>query len=263
MHKRTIIAASIVLGLASASASAASCKHRADRAAELDAGGVTTVEIYALAGDLQVTGGDRATISATGDACVSKKGMLDEIDITIRRTEDRVKILAEMPDTSEETGDRWSRQYAVMDLEIQLPAGVAVVISDSSGELEVANLAAAEISDSSGGIEIRDIAGPVLIPRDSSGDINMERVGDVTIQVDSSGEIDIREAASVTIANDTSGDIIIRNVQGSVLIGNDSSGTISARNVGGDLIVENDTSGGIRYDRIAGHVSVPEERLER
>jgi hypothetical protein len=48
-----------------------------------------------------------------------------------------------------------------------------------------------------------------------------------------------------------------------VLIGNDSSGTISARNVGGDLIVENDTSGGIRYDRIAGHVSVPEERLER
>lgn len=264
MRKATLIASAIILGFVTATASAARCKHRVDRSAEIDPGAITTVEIYALAGDLRVRGIDgRADIRATGDACVSKEGMLEEIGITVRQTDDRIQILAEMPDTSDETGDRWARQYAVMDLDIELPSGMAVVVHDSSGDMEVANLASAEVSDSSGGIELRDIAGPIVIPRDSSGGIYMERVGDVTIQVDSSGDIEIREADSVTIANDTSGDIIIREIRGSVLIGNDSSGTISARDVAGDLIVENDTSGGIRYDRIAGQVSVPEERVDR
>ena len=264
MRKATLIASILVLGLATATASAARCKHRVDRSAEIEPDGITTVEIYALAGDLRVRGVEGETaVRATGDACVSKEGMLEEIGITARRTDDRIQILAEMPDTSGETGDRWARQYAVMDLEVELPAGMAVVVHDSSGDLEVTNLASAEVSDSSGGIELRDIAGPVVIPRDSSGDIYMERVGDVTIQVDSSGEIEIREADSVTIANDTSGDIIIRQIRGSVLIGNDSSGAISARDADGDLIVENDTSGGIRYERVPGQVSVPEERLCR
>lgn len=262
MRKTTIISIVLALALASGEATAGPCKHRADRSAELDAAGITTVEIYALAGDLKVTGRDSGSaIRASGEACVSKEGMLEELDITIRRTDDRVQILAEMPDTSDETGDRWVGQYAVLDLEVTLPAGMSVILHDSSGDLEAENLAAVEVSDSSGGIELRDIAGPVLIPRDSSGDIFMERVGDVTIQVDSSGEIEIREAGSVTIANDTSGDIWVSDVRGSVLIGNDSSGKITARDVGGDLIVENDTSGGIRYDRVAGQVSVPEERL--
>lgn len=262
MRKPIIFASLLIFGLASATASAARCKYRADRSADIEADGIATVEIYALAGELRVRGvEERDRISAVGDACVSKEAMLEEVGITVRESDDRVQILVEIPDTSGETGDRWARQYAVMDLDVRLPSGMAVIIHDSSGDLEVEKVAGAEVSDSSGGIELRDIAGPVLIPRDSSGDIYMERVGDVTIQVDSSGEIEIRDAMSVTIANDTSGDIVIRDVQGSVLIGNDSSGTITARDIGGDLIVENDTSGGIRYDRVAGEVNVPEDRL--
>jgi DUF4097 and DUF4098 domain-containing protein YvlB len=261
MRKIVIATIAISLGLASLPASAARCKHKADRSAELELDGAGIVEIYALAGDLVVRGrNDLTAVQATGDACVSKQEMLAETDITIRRTGDRIQVLAEMPDTSDEGDGQWEDEYAVMDLEIDLPAGVGVVVYDSSGEMKVTNLASAEITDSSGGIDIRDITGPVVIPQDSSGDIYMERVGEVTIQVDSSGEIEIRDADAVTIANDTSGDIFVSDIRGSVLVGNDSSGKITARGVGGDLIVENDTSGGISYDRVVGKVSLPEQR---
>ncbi len=261
MRKFIISVIAIALGLASLSASAAKCRYQADRGGELELDGAGTVEIYALAGELRVTGKDDLTaVRAKGEACVSKEPMLAETDITIRRTGDRIQILAEMPDISGESDDRWTNEYAVMDLDIEIPAGVGVVIHDSSGDMKVSGLASAEITDSSGGIEVTDIAGPVVIPQDSSGDIYMERVGEVTIQVDSSGEIEIREADAVTIANDTSGDIFVRDIRGSVLVGNDSSGRITARDVGGDLIVENDTSGGISYDRVVGNVSLPEYR---
>jgi len=263
MRNIFIAVTAIVLGLASLSASAARCKHKVDRSAELELDGAAMVEIYALAGELHVRGKDGLTaVQAKGYACVSRKEMLPETDITVRRTGDRIQILAEMPDTTDEGNGPWEGEYAVMDLEIDLPAGVGVVVHDSSGDLEVSNVASAEITDSSGGIEITDISGPVVIPQDSSGDIYMEHVGEVTIQVDSSGEIEIRDAAAVPIANDTSGDIYVRDIRGSVLIGNDSSGRITARDVGGDLIVENDTSGGISYDRVVGNVSLPEHRGE-
>ena len=261
MPKIITAALVIALGLASLPASAARCKHTLERSAELELEGAGIVEIYALAGDLRVRGRDDLTaVKAKGEGCVSKTDMLAEAGITIRRTGDRIQVLTELPDTSDEGDGRWEDEFAVMDLEIELPAGVGVVVHDSSGDLKVSHLASAEITDSSGRIQVEDIAGPVLIPQDSSGDIFMEHVGEVTIQVDSSGEIEIRDADAVTIANDTSGDIIVRDIRGSVLIGNDSSGGISARNVGGDLIVENDTSGGINYERVTGNVSLPAYR---
>ena len=135
--------------------------------------------------------------------------------------------VAEMPDTSDESDGPWNGEAAIMDLEIELPAGVTVTVYDSSGDMKVKGLASAEITDSSGSIDVSDIAGSVVIPKDSSGDIYMERVGAVTIQIDSSGDISVEDAASVTIANDTSGEIVLSDIRGDVLIGNDSSGRIS------------------------------------
>lgn len=238
-----------------------SCKYTADRQGEIAMDGAATVEVFALAGELRVTGRKGATtVTAAGEACVSREDMLPAIDITVRRDGDRIQVLAEMPDISGETERRWKDEYATLDLEIELPNDVAVILHDSSGDLLLRGVASAEVSDSSGNMELEDIAGAVLIPRDSSGDIYMSRVGAVVIQVDSSGEIRIEQAASVTIANDTSGDINLEEIDGDVLIANDSSGRISVRNVRGSFLVENDTSGGIRYSNVAGAVSLPEDR---
>lgn len=250
-----------LLGLALTPAWGYRCKAQAERSGGIDVTDATTVEIFALAGDLGVRGDPEATrVEVDGRACVSREDMLPATTITVRRVDDRIQVLAEMPDTSGETNRRWEDEMAIMDLEVRLPAGLAVILHDSSGDLRVRDVASLEVSDSSGEIDIEDVAGPVLVPRDSSGDIYMSRVGAVTIQIDSSGEIVIEDAASVTIANDTSGDIDLDNIGGDVLIGNDSSGRIAVRDVRGSFVVENDTSGGIRYSNVQGAVSVPDQR---
>jgi hypothetical protein len=149
--------------------------------------------------------------------------MLALTDITMRQLPDRLQVPVELPDITGETDTEWEGELAIMDLWGSLPDSVAVIVHDSSGGIKLDNLASLELSDSSGDIEIDQVAGPVLIPRDSSGDIDMRGVGAVTIQVDSSGEIFIDGADSVTIANDTSGDITLRRVSGNVLIGKASS----------------------------------------
>ena len=71
---RKIITAALVVavGLAATPASAARCKHKADRSAELELDGAAIVEIYALAGDLRVRGREGLTaVQASGAACVS------------------------------------------------------------------------------------------------------------------------------------------------------------------------------------------------
>lgn len=261
MRKFVIALAVIAVSLTALPASAARCKHKADREARAAGEGVRIVEIYARAGDLRVTGRDGlAEIRAEGELCTSEEAMLAESDVVVRVDGDRAQVIAEMPDTSDESDGPWSGEVAIMDLEIELPAGVAVTVYDSSGDMKVKGLAAAEITDSSGSIDVSDIAGAVVIPKDSSGDIHMERVGAVTIQIDSSGDISVDDAASVTIANDTSGEIVLSGIGGDVLIGNDSSGRISVRGVAGNFIVENDTSGGIRHREVEGSVSLPEHR---
>ena len=254
---------STALGLALLSGPAAAgwCDHKGERKAVEDATGVGTVEIFARAGELRVEGRPGLTeVRARGDACAGRADMLEVLGITMQRTGDRLRVLVETPDNSEDGPREWRDHNAIMDLRVELPDSVAVIVHDSSGGMLLKNLGSVEVSDSSGDIEIDQVAGPVLVPRDSSGDIEMRGVGAVTIQVDSSGEIYIEDADSVTIANDTSGDIRLRRIQGNVLIGNDSSGTISVREVGGSFIVENDTSGGIRYREVAGSVSLPANR---
>jgi hypothetical protein len=261
MRKLVMILVVFAISLAALPASAARCKHKADREARAPGEGVEVVEIYARAGDLRVVGkSDLTEMRAEADLCTSKEAMLAESEIVIRRDGARAQIIAEMPDTSGESDGPWSGQAAIMDMDIELPAGVSVIVYDSSGDMKVKGLAAAEITDSSGGIDVSDIGGAVVIPKDSSGDIEMRRVGEVTIQIDSSGDIWIEDAASVTIANDTSGEIVLRDIGGDVLIGNDSSGRISVRGVAGNFIVENDTSGDIRHEQVEGSVSLPEHR---
>jgi hypothetical protein len=264
MNARNLVLCTSLLlaaGMAATPAAAAGCRHTIERAATESAGGLEVVEIFALAGELEVRGSSKASdVVVRGDGCTSREDMLAATDITLRRLGERLQILVEMPDISGETERRWRDEYAVMDLQVDLPDSVAVIVHDSSGGMLLRNLARVEVIDSSGDIEIDQVAGPVLIPQDSSGDIEIRGAGEVTIQVDSSGEIHVEDADAVTIANDTSGGITLKRIQGNVLIGNDSSGGISVESIGGSFVVENDTSGGIRYRDVAGNVSIPEHR---
>jgi len=93
-----------------------------------------------------------------------------------------VQVIAEIPD-QRAWGD------ARLDLEIVVPAGVAVKIDDGSGSLRARKVASLEIEDGSGEMEIEDVAGDVAID-DGSGTIRVRDVGgDFTVRRDGSGGI--------------------------------------------------------------------------
>ena len=233
-----------------------SCEYEAGREVAAGLDGVSTIEVFALAGELEIRGGTGLSeIRVTGQACSDREEVLDQIQLTGRREGDHYLVAAEMPDW--EAHQEWEDAQARLDLEVRMPAGLALIVSDSSGGIAISDVASLQLSDSSGDVEVENVPGILLVVRDSSGDLRLSRVGEVTIELDSSGEIEISSADSVTIGVDSSGDIRVADVAGDVTVGVDTSGGIRATRVGGSLTVGSDTSGDIVTRDVKGTVSLP------
>jgi DUF4097 and DUF4098 domain-containing protein YvlB len=256
--------------------SAAPCAESATRNAQLDAKGATKAVIAAGAGELKVKGEPgRTQLQADGQACASSKPVLEQIRLESRREGDTLFIKTVFPEQSVLANAGVSNAYARLDLTVLLPDTLDVNIQDTSGSFSVQNVRSAVLADSSGDLEVRDIAADLTVTdssgeiniagvagnlsvTDSSGDVDIERVkGAVRIPVDSSGDIQVKDVGSVHILTDSSGDIDIQQIRGDVLIDNDSSGDIEVSDVGGKLVVSNDGSGKIRQQKVAGTVSLP------
>jgi hypothetical protein len=237
------------------------CREQASRTAVQSAAGVTRVVIIARAGFLHVEGRPGATeIRASGQACAANESQLAGIVLSGSRSGSEVRIEAIVP-----SDDRsFFSASPKLDFTVTLPAGIAVDIDDTSGEMTIKNVGNAKINDTSGGIDIRHVTGNLTI-RDTSGGIEIEDVtGDVLIPYDTSGGVDIRGVGgSVTIEEKGSGSVEIHNVKRSVLIGKKGSGSIFVADVGGDFTVREKGSGSIDYERVAGRVSVPERHRHR
>lgn len=230
------------------------CDFTADREASIDLSGATLIEIDAAAGELKVMGrSGLAQVRVQGEACASSKDLLEGIQIVTKRSGDKVRIIAEIPEAG------WSLRSttARLNLKIEVPNNVALRIDDSSGAMELSDIAAAEVEDSSGEIVAKNIGGRLKID-DSSGSIRVTEVdGDVIIN-DGSGSIDLRGVrGSVMIDEDGSGSIEIVDVDSDVMVREDGSGSIRVKQVGGDFTVRRDGSGGIDYHEVGGRVDVP------
>jgi hypothetical protein len=253
---RTLLAVTAVWMVGLGVAHANSCKFKADREGAADAAGVTKVVMRTGAGDLNVVGTPGAKqIVARGSACASSQELLDRLVVEVRRDGDVLYINA--GPKGEMKGIWIGSAYAYMNVGIALPPDIPVDAQDSSGDVEMTNLASVNLRDSSGDIRIRDV-GEVTV-EDGSGDIDIGTVrGNVTIPLDGSGDIEIADVrGSVTIGADGSGDIRVRNVAGSVNVDADGSGSIHVSDVKGDFTVTADGSGGIDYRNVGGKVSVP------
>jgi DUF4097 and DUF4098 domain-containing protein YvlB len=255
------------------------CKFRAERAAGADAQGIEKVVIRVGAGDMKTIGVTSASrVEARGPACAGKQELLDASQINVRREGGVVYVETALPQND---GVSWGRSdYAWIDIGIAVPAGVAVDVSDSSGDSRLENLASVVVQDSSGDLDIRGIAGVAdvsdssgeihvenvgsLRVRDSSGDIEAEHVnGDAIVLHDSSGDIEIESVdGNVRIEQDSSGEIRVVDVKGSVTVDVDSSGSIYAGRVGGDFTVRDDSSGSIGHESVRGKVTVPSYKDE-
>ena len=248
----------IGLLLAAPAAQAWDCKYEKDIDQALDLAGSEELVVNAAAGDLEIRGdgaGDAAVIR--GKLCVSEEGWLDEARVETLSGR-RAEISVELPETSgwSLTGNR----YAYLDLELHVPARMALDVRDSSGDAEISGVAAVRVSDSSGDLELENIDGPVVL-KDSSGGIELADIrGDVTVESDSSGDIEgERITGNVLVERDSSGSIYFEGISGNVTVERDSSGDITARDVGGDFTVLRDGSGDIRAIDVRGKVEIPDE----
>lgn len=264
------------LGAVAPAAAFDACEHSAERNLDIDARAIDTLALSARAGELEIRGEPGLEqIVVRGRACASDAERLADIRLTERRDGATAVVAVEMP---EQDGGWFGNAYQRLDLEIVVPARLALDVADTSGDAGIRGVNRATVKDSSGDLEIEDIAGQLLLT-DSSGDIDVRGAGEVRVANDSSGDIDIADVSgSVAIDNDSSGDLIVRDVQGdarvdgdssgdirfadiggSATVGNDSSGDIIADRIGRDFTVRNDGSGRIRHTDVQGQVSVPED----
>jgi hypothetical protein len=274
MRPAFIIAGLSLLALVD-TATAWECEFRAERSGAIDVGGVQKIVLRTGAGELELNGRDGASrISASGTACASSQELLDAMQISVRREGSTAWVETNIPVEKLKT---LSNAYAYIDIEVDVPSNVPVEAQDSSGEAEVRNLAALDMRDSSGDLEIERVKGALSVQdssgeirirdvgsvrlEDSSGDVTIEKVaGVVDVVSDSSGDLVVRDAGGkVDIRQDSAGDIRVSDVRGSVVVGLDSSGSIHARNVDGDFTVGADGSGDITHENVKGKISTPDD----
>jgi hypothetical protein len=216
------------------------CEYEATRSATLRATSGDVLELIARSGSLTVRGRDGAgEVRVIGHACASSQDLLDELQLETDRTGSTVRV--EVADIDDDSWFSSGRRYHRLDLEIEVPRGMAARIEDGSGEIVLEGLGDVDLTDGSGSIEIADIAGDLIID-DGSGSMRVSNVN---------GSIRV---------NDGSGSIDISHVDGEVLIDDDGSGGIEVRDVTGDFTVRDDGSGGIRYSNISGTVNIPRRK---
>jgi hypothetical protein len=247
----------VALALAAGSAQAWDCEYERDIDATLDLSGSERLSVDAAAGDLKISGRpglDQAR--ARGRVCVSEEQWLEEARLLTEEGRE-ARIAVDLPEY-----DGWNflgNHYAYIDLEIEVPEGIALSVDDSSGDIELDGVGPVAVRDSSGDIEIVGARGDLTL-EDSSGDIDLRGIeGNVTVVSDSSGDIYGRDIqGAVRVERDSSGEIRFTDVRDDFVVERDSSGDIVADTIGGDFRVLRDGSGDVSLRDVAGEVEIPE-----
>jgi hypothetical protein len=229
------------------------CDQKAPREATVDAAGAKQVRVIARAGELKIHGRDgTSAVAIHGTACASSADRLDQIKVVAERRGDVVYVEASIPE------DWWGGQGA-LDLDVDVPASMALDVDDGSGSADVRGVGSLRIEDGSGELTIDAVKGNVSVD-DGSGSLRVTNVGGEVRVEDGSGEIVIDGAGSVRIDQDGSGGVRVANVRGNVVIDDDGSGGIDVREVAGDFTVDNDGSGGIQHHGVRGRVRIPSDK---
>ena len=258
MPARTRCVATVLSGLAllalapTTLASTFDCRYTAERTASVDTSGALRMEVVGRAGDLDLRPVASSVVTGHGTACASSEEYLAQTRVHARREGNVVRVYVQTPDEMKGIG----LVYASLDLEVDVPAGMPVQVTDTSGDLTVRGLRITHLTDSSGDILLRGMQGDIEI-RDSSGELRVEDAAGLVRINDSSGDIVVRGARDVEIPSDSSGAIEIERVAGSVRIDQDSSGDIRITGVGRDVDLLADSSGTVTVQDVEGSVRLP------
>ena len=141
-----------------------------------------------------------------------------------------------------------------INLRIEVPRGIDVVLNDGSGVIRIRDYSGnLRIYDDSGHITVENIIGNVRI-EDSSGGIRIEDIkGHVEVK-DGSGSIQISRIKGDVRVTDGSGSMLIQYIDGNVTVADDS-GSIDISNVSKTVFIREAGSGELNIERIKGKVT--------
>lgn len=236
--------------------------YTAERVATIDARGAEQVTVTGGMGKLRiVAAGEGGGVRVRGTAHASRRAVLDDIKLELRREGDVVLVRAVMPAQTRSWFGRPPRRS--LDMTVEVPASFDADVTSGRGDTDVRGVRALRITDGSGDLQIADVGGPVSV-RDGSGDVALTGIrGDVWIE-DGSGDVLARKLdGALVVAADGSGDLAASGVRGDVLVRRDGGGDIDVSDVGGRFMVEHDRGGDVRYRDVRGAVSVPRAKLHR
>ena len=269
MTKRLILMTAMASVLPEGLSAQRQCEFRDD--VELRGTAAGNLQVDAGAGRLTITGSEgTGVIHVSATLCASDQRRLDGLDVAL----DGDRLSTDYPNRN----GGWGRNYARIDLAIEVPPGTNVHVEDSSGSLEISGVGDVELRDGSGSVSLADVgsvyvedgSGSVRIEdadgdvevRDGSGSLAIQRVAGAVVIEDGSGSLAIQRVAGAVMIEDASGSIRIAAVSGSVHI-DEFSGGVEVRDVEGDLVVTGGRREQIRYSDIRGTVDLPSARRGR
>lgn len=227
--------------------------YSANRRALIPAAGASVLKLDVGSGYLRVEGQpESGQIVISGIAHASSAEALDSVRLITTRVADTIIVSSAIPARSRQTP-----AAASLDLEIQLPANLALVVRDSAGESVFRRTGPIRIVHGDGSLKIDGVAGNLDVT-DGEGDMVISNVtGSVRI-IDGAGGIFLsRIGGSVLIPRAGSGEVQLVDISGDVTIGSKHSGEVAARGVGGNLAVTSSGNGSIEYRDVRGSVAFP------
>ena len=204
----------------------------------LDAQSLTTLNVEAGSGFLNIVGSDTAAITVKAE--IYQYEAHDNYCLNLEKQGTAAKLTA---NNCNNNNDQQTR----IDLTVALPKTFSLDITDGSGAILIENTAATKILDGSGEIQLRNITGGLSI-EDGSGTIEARNIsGNVNIQ-DGSGSIELVNSEKNVKISDGSGNINVENTQGDVTI-SDGSGGITV-NKAASFTLLSDGSGSVKVNNV-------------
>ncbi len=264
-----------ILSLSACAATANECKFSAERSLDIDPAGLHALMLKLGSSDVHANGvAGLARIEVRGKACASEESKLAGLNLTQSRDGDRVIVTTNQ--AQNQTFSWFGSNYAYIDLEVRLPATLALQIDSTSGDANIADVAALNYSSHSGDLVLHHVSGDVTVEvhsgdvtaddigslnvsRSGSGDVHANKVrGEIKIGHVGSGDLGFADVGgAVNVESVGSGDINVDRASGDVVVGSIGSGDVTVDGVGGNFVVKSAGSGDIRHNNVKGKVDVP------
>ncbi|HET6552857.1 MAG TPA: DUF4097 family beta strand repeat-containing protein [Dyella sp.] len=253
--RRLLLAALLIAPLAS---HADECKFQAPRNLTLDLAGVREVQVDLHSHDLHLNGSTGAGGAITGRACASDAKLLDDLTVTQRREGDR--LIVEVGNHSHITISLFKSSYTSLELNMQMPSQIPVVLNVGSGDAWVSGFQRLTTQVGSGDLHVSKITGPFSASV-GSGDVEVHEVGSLDMGSVGSGDVKVDSVhGDARFGSVGSGDVTVRGVDGSVRVDTLGSGDLRVRDVRGDFSVGAKGSGDVSHSGVQGKVNVPHDR---